>query len=101
MHGVGPVNRERKDGGEGVAGEVGDEAPRGVRKGHQGLENLVQDNRKLLGTAAPLLHQRFGEGRESGKVNVQRESFHLALQVVGDQFLLNKGWDKRLHYLQR
>ena len=73
MDGVAAVERQGVDGREGVAGKVGDEATRGVHQGHQRLEDIVEDDRKLLGPRDSLLHQGFGQGGEAAQVYVQRE----------------------------
>ena len=81
---------------EGITGKVGDEAALFVNQLHQGLENIVEDQRKLLGPYRTLLHEGFRQGSEARKVDVHRKAGQLPGEVVGEQALLDEGGNKGL-----
>ena len=59
------VQGQWKYGRKGIPGEVGNEAAPAVDQRDERLKDLVQDAAQLLGSAYPLLHQRFGKGGEA------------------------------------
>ena len=65
----------RENCGEGVAREVGDEAPLHIHQPHQRLKYLIEDVGKLLGARGALLHQGLRQRREAGKINEEGIGF--------------------------